>query len=464
MDRKKLVTSSTWPVLFIPEFNQCITGLCSILRYLLKHLGGGSATAQALLGHNLSCLSATAEVSSWTKFCEVDLPKATKHSLSRSDPTESHLPTSLAEFETHLSQPLKMHNVRKRMQDAQAENHCTTLVGISTIEEFARANHLYAEGPDCLLSDLILYPHYFLIFLAYGSSLVDLLPLTYSWFQRMSEWRQTGEALANMMDATLPHLELDGASLTLPKVPHLSLYKSDPSRINSASRIFTKQYKVQKALDLINGKLKALKTKAAEDSDWWSNQRHKMQWENIPQSLHPLHGGQLPASRAHKKCQQLENLVLSVLDLYEKRARMYNKQLQVVDFCSGGGHLGLLLASLLPDATVYLVENKAESLERAISRAQDLKLENMKFFQGNVNYFSGVFDIGVSLHACGVATDLVIAKCFQQKADFVSCPCCYGGLQENHVVSYPRSSLFKDASISFSVSKQCETWYFLRNR
>jgi hypothetical protein len=30
-----------------------------------------------------------------------------------------------------------------------------------------------------------------------------------------------------------------------------------------------------------------------------------------------------------------------------------------------------------------------------------------KLFQGNMDYFSGKFDIGVSLHACGVATDLV---------------------------------------------------------
>ena len=41
-----------------------------------------------------------------------------------------------------------------------------------------------------------------------------------------------------------------------------------------------------------------------------------------------------------------------------------------MDFCSGGGHLAILLAYLLPQAKVVLVENKAESLRRAMERIQ----------------------------------------------------------------------------------------------
>ena len=44
----------------------------------------------------------------------------------------------------------------------------------------------------------------------------------------------------------------------------------------------------------------------------------------------------------------------------------------VVDFCSGGGHLGILVAHLLPAATVCLVENKEESLRRAVERVEAL--------------------------------------------------------------------------------------------
>jgi len=60
----------------------------------------------------------------------------------------------------------------------------------------------------------------------------------------------------------------------------------------------------------------------------------------------------------------------------------------------------------------------------------------------------GIFDIGVSLHACGVATDLVIQMCINQGASFVSCPCCYGSVQDNHQLTYPRSALFTNTSMS----------------
>ena len=43
-----------------------------------------------------------------------------------------------------------------------------------------------------------------------------------------------------------------------------------------------------------------------------------------------------------------------------------------MDFCSGGGHLGILLAHLLPNAVVSLVENKDESLRRAMQRVEKL--------------------------------------------------------------------------------------------
>ena len=47
-----------------------------------------------------------------------------------------------------------------------------------------------------------------------------------------------------------------------------------------------------------------------------------------------------------------------------------------------GGHLAILLAHLLPNSTFILVENKAESLQRAIERTKKLHLTNCQFFQG----------------------------------------------------------------------------------
>ena len=81
---------------------------------------------------------------------------------------------------------------------------------------------------------------------------------------------------------------------------------------------------------------------------------------------------------------------------------------------------------------------------------------------GNLDYFTGSFDIGVSVHACGVATDLVLKMCLDNRADFVSCPCCYGKVQENHVLSYPRSQMFAAKEPTFEVSDHYQS-FFIRN-
>ena len=110
--------------------------------------------------------------------------------------------------------------------------------------------------------------------------------------------------------------------------------------------------------------------------------KYGIDWAVLPPLVSPLEGGKLPAKRAIKKCQQLENLALSVIHLVESRSP--TDAITIVDFCSGGGHLGILLAYLLPQSIIYLVENKPESLERAINRVQLLQLKNCRFFQGNV--------------------------------------------------------------------------------
>ena len=62
--------------------------------------------------------------------------------------------------------------------------------------------------------------------------------------------------------------------------------------------------------------------------------------------------------------------------------------------------------------------------------------------QCNLTQYHAVFDVGVSLHACGLATDLVIEQCIRSKASIVLCPCCYGtGCSTTHM-QLPRSKEF----------------------
>ncbi|ELW64111.1 Glutathione S-transferase C-terminal domain-containing protein [Tupaia chinensis] len=49
----------------------------------------------------------------------------------------------------------------------------------------------------------------------------------------------------------------------------------------------------------------------------------------------------------------------------------------------------------------------------------------------------------VALHACGVATDMVIEHCVNTRASFVTCPCCYGFIQNTSKFNFPKSEQFK---------------------
>lgn len=149
--------------------------------------------------------------------------------------------------------------------------------------------------------------------------------------------------------------------------------------------------------------------------------------------------GDLPKSRLDRKQEQLKSMAQEVMHLARPGY-------VIVDFCSGSGHLGMLVASMLPQCQIILLENKAESLDRAKVRAKALNLTNILFLQTNLDYFSGAFDIGLSLHACGVATDIVMWLCVQRKAHFVCCPCCYGAVLDMPHIGYPRSEFFRRES------------------
>lgn len=217
--------------------------------------------------------------------------------------------------------------------------------------------------------------------------------------------------------------------IELPPTEYVSLYKSDPKRYKPRKRIFTKQSDMDAALekialipvDMVNGNPETRGKKMCVD---WSKAF------GMPEE------GDLPKSRLDRKQDQLKSMVQEIYHLTKPGD-------VIVDFCSGSGHLGLLIASLFPCALVVLLENKPESLERARKRANALNLSNVEFVQTNLDYFVGDFNIGLSLHACGVATDIVMQLCVQKKAHFICCPCCYGGVLEMPHIRYPRSEFFR---------------------
>lgn len=110
-------------------------------------------------------------------------------------------------------------------------------------------------GPDLLLSDVILYPHFYLIseFCDKGS-FKALCPKSYAWFQRVSSQESQPsckEVIALPCPPTVSKMNL---KLKWPKeeVPNYSLYKSDPKRVNPSARIFTRQPDIDRAMEAIS--------------------------------------------------------------------------------------------------------------------------------------------------------------------------------------------------------------------
>lgn len=52
--------------------------------------------------------------------------------------------------------------------------------------------------------------------------------------------------------------------------------------------------------------------------------------------------------------------------------------------------------------------------------------------------FLFLFSLQVALHACGVATDMVMGHCIQAGAAFVISPCCYGFIQNAIKFTFPK--------------------------
>jgi len=306
-------------------------------------------------------------------------------------------------------------------------------VKVDPISVYAKTEHVFAEGPELLLSDVMIFPIYYIIH--HTHNIMQNYPYTLSWYNHVTE---SSEALIIMSE--LIH-ELDSGnsnpSLMPAIVPEESLYKCDPARNSKqTTKFYTKQSDVNIALD------------------WWSDcgieslQQYQLHdykhlvWDELPKLVHPL-AGSLPPERHHRKCGQLSSLAVPLASIAKPGDI-------VVDFCSGGGHLGLLVSHLAPKSIVHMVENKEESLARARERGVGLRADNVWFFQCNLDYYIGTFEVGSSLHACGVATDLVIEKCTQNRASFVCCPCCYGGIQTLDSLKYPRSKMFTNMNVTQS--------------
>ena len=91
----------------------------------------------------------------------------------KEDSPAEHLPEDISRFESHLKQPVRMHNIREKMQKSGVveniviENTSEKVeengVRVDPINVYAKTQHVFAEGPEMLISDVMIFPIIFLI-------------------------------------------------------------------------------------------------------------------------------------------------------------------------------------------------------------------------------------------------------------------------------------------------------------
>lgn len=167
------------------------------------------------------------------------------------------------------------------------------------------------------------------------------------------------------------------------------------------------------------------------------NSEKNIDWDAIHHCIDP-ESGELDIDRCNRKRNQISSLVniieREIEHLMINRPSTGERPLTIVDFGAGSGHLGLLIACRNPKVHVILAERKEYSVNVARQRINLCQIQNVSIYNQDIrNLFdkeSSLIDfeigMGVSLHSCGLLTDIAIQLCVASKAPFVITPCCYG--------------------------------------
>ena len=305
---------------------------------------------------------ACSELNVWTKFWKIDIISAIKNV----DPQikDCTLPVEIARFECHMSKPVRLHNSYKYSMSKKYR-----INGVAVQGERVLPEHTFAEGAEMTLADIIIFACVHTLFSKIEEkSIFELAPLTVKWYKLILQNEKILQCLDVLKLESAGEINAD-KKYYLPKTENQSLYKSDSKRYKPKNRCFTRQNDIESSLEMIKN------SEILVNLDDLFCKDDLLDWTNIPFEATP-EGGHLPTNRLQKKIHQLECLCKPVLKLAKPGQT-------IVDFCSGGGHLGILLAYLLPKCNVILLENKSESMKKAKYRLYKLSLNNIIFYQCN---------------------------------------------------------------------------------
>ncbi|XP_074946821.1 glutathione S-transferase C-terminal domain-containing protein isoform X2 [Phalacrocorax aristotelis] len=432
------------PAVVVKDGKFCRAGLSVVLRHIIQKTYEADPSKKdvlELLGFKKTCLKACAEFE--RKLGEpvrVHNDDKIRRQKLQQQKTGAKAAVQLGEEATEEGKPVEMHEhplpslelsiafSKLLVQEvSDAVNREAPHIRRTKTSDLPLLDHVFAEGLYFTLADMVLLPciHQFLVFSKKQGKNLANLPLISNWYQRVQKVPGVKKAAGKC------NMEL----LQLPE-----LMSAPEEELQDVSSVPDELEEENEDSHFIGGPRPTM-TKLTENGIEAKFSPHPcpnwtLDWTNLPSAVSPGEG-KMSRDRALRKQQQLNNLVAAVTKLAKPGD-------VIVDFCSGGGHVGIVLAHMMPSCQVVLIENKELSLIRAKDRSDELGLNNIWFIQANLDYFNGTFNIGVALHACGVATDMVIEHCIKARAAFVISPCCYGFIQNTMKFKYPRSHQFKE--------------------
>ena len=155
--------------------------------------------------------------------------------------------------------------------------------------------------------------------------------------------------------------------------------------------------------------------------------------------------------KKQSKFRQINKFVENVRDIYPH----LNKEgtLIVYDLCCGKSYLSFAVYHYLTnvmgrDVKMYGVDLKSDVIEYCNKVAHDVEFSGLEFYCGDITKYecNEKPDLVISLHACDIATDIVIDKAVSEGAKVVlSTPCCHHEL--NHTINCKSLSFVTEHSM-----------------
>lgn len=155
--------------------------------------------------------------------------------------------------------------------------------------------------------------------------------------------------------------------------------------------------------------------------------------------------------KKQSKFRQINKFVENVRDIYPHLPQ--SGELVVYDLCCGKSYLSFAVYHYLKnimgrDVKMYGVDLKADVIEYCNKVARDVGFDGLEFFCDDITKYvcQRKPDLVISLHACDIATDIVLDKAIAEGARVIlSTPCCHHEL--NHTINCKELSFVTEYSM-----------------